>query len=147
MRHGPGFYDCTLQLEVDGDGQDVAVVHLSEDDQGLAAGQFTAFYEGKTCIGSGVILESWDDQGFPVCDKALELARMEDKSRLGNPVKIRVKPDSPQYMYNPTDSSKQHKEARKAQAAATKQRKQTYHRNTFFIFPLNLLQEFWRKWV
>lgn len=35
---------------------DVAVVHLDEDDQGLAAGQFAAFYEGTTCIGSGVIL-------------------------------------------------------------------------------------------
>lgn len=84
-------------MEVEGDGlEDSAVVRLSEDDQGLAAGQFAAFYDGKTCIGSGVILESWDDQSFPVCSKALEIARMEDKSKLGNPVKIKVKPDSPQ---------------------------------------------------
>lgn len=83
-------------MEVGGDGEeDFAVVRLSEDDQGLAAGQFAAFYEGRTCIGSGVILESWDDQGFPVCTKALEFARMEDKSKLGNPVKIKVKPDGP----------------------------------------------------
>ena len=71
----------------------VGVVHLSEDDQGLAAGQFAAFYDGMTCIGSGVILESWDDSGFPVCEKALEIAKMEDKSKLGKPVKIKVKPD------------------------------------------------------
>ncbi|WRX33062.1 hypothetical protein QQP08_025549 [Theobroma cacao] len=75
--------------------EDVAVVCLHEDDQGLAAGQFAAFYEGQTCIGSGVILESWDDQGFPVCAKALEIARMEDKSKLGKPVKIKAKAEVP----------------------------------------------------
>lgn len=97
VRHGPGFYNCSLQMEVASDNQvDAAVVHISEDDQGLAAGQFAAFYEGRTCIGSGVILESWDDQSFPVCAKALEIARMEDKSKIGNPVKIKVKPDIPQ---------------------------------------------------
>lgn len=73
---------------------DIAVVQLPEDDQGLAAGQFAAFYEGQTCIGSGVILESWDDHGFPVCAKALEIARMEDKSKLGKPVKIMTKPET-----------------------------------------------------
>ncbi|KAM7528943.1 hypothetical protein LguiB_032353 [Lonicera macranthoides] len=94
VRHGPGFYDCSLKME---DGENwhdkVGVVHLSVDDQGLAAGQFAAFYDGTTCIGSGVILESWDDSGFPVCEKALEIAKMEDKSKLGKPVKIKVKPD------------------------------------------------------
>ena len=74
--------------------EEFAVVHLPEDDQGLAAGQFAAFYEGQTCLGSGVILESLDDQGFPVCAKALEIARMEDKSKLGKPVKIKVKPET-----------------------------------------------------
>lgn len=74
-------------------GDDVAVVQLPEDDQGLAAGQFAAFYRGTTCLGSGVILESWDDQGFPVCERALEIAGMEDKSLLGKPVKIYVKPE------------------------------------------------------
>ncbi|TQD68998.1 hypothetical protein C1H46_045469 [Malus baccata] len=74
--------------------EDVAVVHLSQDDQGLAAGQFAAFYEGRTCLGSGVILESCDDQGFPVCARALEIARLEDKSLLGKPVKIKVKPEN-----------------------------------------------------
>ncbi|CDY35562.1 BnaC05g27190D [Brassica napus] len=81
VRHGPGFYSCSFEME-----GDVAVVHLDEDDQGLAAGQFAAFYEGTTCIGSGVILESWDGQCFPVCAKALELAAMEDKTKLGKPV-------------------------------------------------------------
>ncbi|KAK4753697.1 hypothetical protein SAY87_001801 [Trapa incisa] len=90
VRHGPGFYDCNLTIEVGKyRGEDVGVVQLSKDDQGLAAGQFTAFYKERTCIGSGVILESWDDRGFPVCEKALEIARMEDKARLGKPVKIK----------------------------------------------------------
>ncbi|KAJ6895747.1 hypothetical protein NC651_022099 [Populus alba x Populus x berolinensis] len=85
----------TLQVELGAHGhEEVAVVHLCEDDHGLAAGQFTAFYQGRTCIGSGVILEAGDDQGFPVCQKALELARLEDKSKLGKPVKVRVKPET-----------------------------------------------------
>ncbi|KAL7227169.1 hypothetical protein ACSBR1_022100 [Camellia fascicularis] len=94
VRHGPGFYDCSLTMECGEDGHEVAVVQISEDDQGLAAGQFTAFYEGRTCIGSGVIMESWDDQGFPVCAKALEIAGMRDKSKLGKPVKIMVKQEA-----------------------------------------------------
>lgn len=84
-----------MTFEHDEEGHDnVVVVHLSEDDQGLAAGQFAAFYKGRTCLGSGVILESWDDQGFPVCEKALEIAQLEDKSKLGKPVKIKVKPET-----------------------------------------------------
>ncbi|KAF6158598.1 hypothetical protein GIB67_040112 [Kingdonia uniflora] len=96
VRHGPGFYDCSLRMESIKDGQeDSAIVRLFEDDQGLAAGQFTAFYMGKTCLGSGVILDSWDDEGgFPVCTRALEIARMEDKSLLGKPVKIMTLPES-----------------------------------------------------
>lgn len=72
---------------IDGD-EDNLVVHLSEDDQGLAAGQFAAFYHGDVCIGSGVIMDSWDEKCFPICSKALETARMEDKSKLGKPVRI-----------------------------------------------------------
>ncbi|KAI7990543.1 tRNA-specific 2-thiouridylase MnmA [Camellia lanceoleosa] len=94
VRHGPGFYNCSLTMECGKDGHEVAVVQISEDDQGLAAGQFTAFYEGRTCIGSGVIMESCDDQGFPVCAKALEIAGMRDKSILGKPVKIMVKQEA-----------------------------------------------------
>lgn len=93
VRHGPGFYKCRFELQHGRNGsEDLAVVHLPEDDQGLAAGQFAAFYEGQACIGSGVILESWDDQGFPVCSKALEIARIDDKSKLGKPVTIRTQP-------------------------------------------------------
>ncbi|KAF5735784.1 mitochondrial tRNA-specific 2-thiouridylase 1 [Tripterygium wilfordii] len=107
VRHGPGFYDCSLTMEHHDDGRgDVAVVHLSKDDQGIAAGQFAAFYQGQTCIGSGVILESWDDQGFPVCARALEIARMEDKSKLGKPVKIYFKPETPSSDSDCKDSSK-----------------------------------------
>lgn len=91
VRHGPGFYNCDLAMEIDDNGREIAIVKLSVDDQGLAAGQFTAFYRDSTCIGSGVILESWDDQGFPVCARALEISRMKDKSKLGKPVKIKVK--------------------------------------------------------
>ncbi|KAF5187377.1 tRNA-specific 2-thiouridylase MnmA [Thalictrum thalictroides] len=95
VRHGPSFYSCTLTMEPNENGQvDTGVVHLSDDDQGLASGQFAAFYRGKTCLGSGIILESWEDQGFPVCTRALEIARMEDKSKLGKPVKIMVKAES-----------------------------------------------------
>ncbi|KAL8241432.1 hypothetical protein R6Q59_014786 [Mikania micrantha] len=93
VRHGPDFYNCTLQIEVAEDGAEIGRVQLPEDDQGLAAGQFAAFYEERVCVGSGVILESWDDNGFPVCAKACEIAKLEDKSKLGKPVKIKPKPD------------------------------------------------------
>ncbi|KAL6960542.1 nicotinamide N-methyltransferase [Sarracenia purpurea var. burkii] len=94
VRHGPGFHSCSLRMEFGEDGHEVAVVQLSEDDQGLAAGQFAAFYHGRTCLGSGMILESWDDQGFPVCAKALEVATMRDISELGKPVKIKSKQEA-----------------------------------------------------
>lgn len=94
VRHGPSFYNCTLKMQTNKDGQEIGEVHLSQDDQGLAAGQFAAFYDENICIGSGLILESWDDKGFPVCSKALEHARLVDKTKLGKPVKIMVKPES-----------------------------------------------------
>uniref|UniRef100_A0A8R7UBL8 tRNA-specific 2-thiouridylase MnmA-like C-terminal domain-containing protein n=1 Tax=Triticum urartu TaxID=4572 RepID=A0A8R7UBL8_TRIUA len=69
-----------------------------QDDQGLAAGQFAAFYSDSACLGSGKILDSWDEMSFPVCAKALETTSMKDKSKLGKPVRIMnlehlVKPD------------------------------------------------------
>ncbi|CAH1439000.1 unnamed protein product [Lactuca virosa] len=88
VRHGPVFYDCSLDIEKDG----IGTVQLPEDDQGLAAGQFAAFYIQEVCVGSGVILESWDDKGFPVCDKARDIAKMKDKSKLGKPITIKPKP-------------------------------------------------------
>ncbi|XXG56535.1 hypothetical protein AAC387_Pa03g3919 [Persea americana] len=92
VRHGPSFYNCSVKMETSQDrNSDIAVVDLSEDDQGLAAGQYAAFYQVKTCLGSGVILDSWDNQNFPVCTKALEIAKLEDKSKLGQPVKIKVR--------------------------------------------------------
>ncbi|CAN6296332.1 unnamed protein product [Urochloa humidicola] len=88
VRHSPEFHDCTVTKErTEGNG-DVLVVRLSEDDQGLAAGQFAAFYRQDLCLGSGIILDSWDEMSFPVCSRALEIAKLEDKSSLGKPVRI-----------------------------------------------------------
>ncbi|CAH1454551.1 unnamed protein product [Lactuca virosa] len=91
VRQGLLFYDCSLHIEEkDGFG----TVQLPEDDQGLAASQFVAFYQQELCVGSGVILESWDDaKGFPVSvsNKARHIAKMEDKSKLGKPIMIKQK--------------------------------------------------------
>lgn len=147
VRHGPGFYNCSLEMELGQDGcEDVAVVHLSEDDQGLAAGQFTAFYQGRTCLGSGIILESWDDQGFPVCAEALEIARMEDKSKLGKPIKIKVKPETPLVESNQKDGPKLCKGLQNSHVAATKQRRQTSKEESISRFPANWLQTIREKW-
>ncbi|KAM6577477.1 hypothetical protein CsatB_029314 [Cannabis sativa] len=139
VRHGPGFYNCSLTMESgEGCDEDVAVVQLSEDDQGLAAGQFAAFYQGKTCLGSGVILESWDDKGFPVCAKALEIARIEDKSLLGKPVKIKVKP--PLELDQEVGSTELNKEHKSSQIAAAK-------RGRLALFPpIKWLQQFRDNW-
>lgn len=51
VRHGPKFYDCSL----DWISEDHARVILSENDQGIAPGQFAVFYDGEVCLGSGVI--------------------------------------------------------------------------------------------
>ncbi|XP_002513510.2 tRNA-specific 2-thiouridylase MnmA [Ricinus communis] len=120
VRHGPGFYNCSVVIEPgEVDDQDVAIVQLCEDDQGLAAGQFAAFYKGRTCIGSGVILESWNDQGFPVCERALELARIEDKSELGKPVKIKVKPEIPVREFDGKDGIEVERGLNNSQVAVT----------------------------
>lgn len=67
VRHGAKLYDCSLNFE-DLKGDPVgnastnlgrtAVVKLSEHDQGLAPGQYTAFYQGDICLGSAVITEA-----------------------------------------------------------------------------------------
>lgn len=143
VRHGPGFYDCRLTMEVGKDGHENAgVVHLSEDDQGLAAGQFAAFYQGRFCIGSGVILESWDSEGFPVCAKALELAKMEDKSKLGKPVKIKVKPEC-----SLKDGVELERQTVESQISFThKRRVQAAQGGAVSSFPVDLLQTLKRKW-
>ncbi|KAL5567138.1 hypothetical protein UlMin_030302 [Ulmus minor] len=142
VRHGPGFYDCNLNMEAgEGSDEDVAVVQLSEDDQGLAAGQFAAFYKGKSCLGSGVILESWDDQGFPVCPKALEIAQMEDKSLLGKPVKIKVKPEAS------VSEPQLNMEQRSSHIAAAKRPRQESQGKVILRFPMNWLQKLREKWL
>ncbi|KAF0912829.1 hypothetical protein E2562_019418 [Oryza meyeriana var. granulata] len=88
VRHSPEFHDCTVTQEETSENGVIMVVHLSQDDQGLAAGQFAAFYHHSFCLGSGIIMDSWDELSFPVSARALEIARTEDKSRLGKPVKI-----------------------------------------------------------
>ncbi|XP_024025260.1 uncharacterized protein LOC21398389 [Morus notabilis] len=141
VRHGPGFYNCSFTMESgENSGEDVAVVQLSEDDQGLAVGQFAAFYQGKSCLGSGIILESWDDQGFPVCEKALEIAKMEDKSLLGKPVKIKVKPESPTIEPGQKSSTELDRGQRSSHIAAAKQGRQA------LSFPMKWLQRLREKW-
>ena len=135
-------------MEPGEDGQeDVAVVQLPEDDQGLAAGQFTAFYQQRSCIGSGVILESWDDQGFPVCEKALEIARMEDKSKLGKPVKIKVRPEKtpPKGSYQ-TDRERE-RELADCQTAITNKKIPSSKLESTSIFIMNWLQKIREKWL
>ncbi|XP_059431346.1 uncharacterized protein LOC132164799 [Corylus avellana] len=147
VRHGPGFYNCSLMMEPGQDGcEDIAVVHLSEDDQGLAAGQFAAFYQGSTCLGSGVILESWDDQGFPVCAKALDIARMEDKSKLGKPIKIKFKPETP-VGSDQKDGPELCAGLKSSQVAAIKHRRQASKNETISRFPANWLQKIREKWM
>ncbi|KAI3886007.1 hypothetical protein MKW92_042499 [Papaver armeniacum] len=144
VRHGPSFYSCSLTMEPGEDcKEDAAVVHLCEDDQGLAAGQFAAFYREKTCLGSGVILESWDDQGFPVCDKALEIAKMKDKSKLGKPVKIMTK----QEPSSPRNSKQKHivEELNKESMDVTESHIQTSKEGLMSSSPLNLFHKLKEK--
>lgn len=51
MRHGPELKECTVENL----GNGIMKVILSEDDQGIAAGQYAVFYAGDICIGSGII--------------------------------------------------------------------------------------------
>ncbi|KAL2643357.1 hypothetical protein R1flu_010944 [Riccia fluitans] len=73
VRHGPKMYNCSF--EFDGNGSS-AVVFLAEDDQGIAPGQYAAFYQNDVCLGSGVILEFslGVDQQVNVSALALEAA-------------------------------------------------------------------------
>jgi tRNA (5-methylaminomethyl-2-thiouridylate)-methyltransferase len=51
VRHGPEQYQCELVLS----GKNSGEVYLEKADQGIASGQFAAFYEGDICLGSGII--------------------------------------------------------------------------------------------
>ena len=55
VRHGESRYRCTLRF--DAPCGDAGTVVIDGDDQGLAAGQFAVFYDGRVCLGCGVILE------------------------------------------------------------------------------------------
>ncbi len=51
LRHGEKFYRCKLKFLSKNRGQ----IKLNGNDQGIAKGQFVAFYDGKICLGSAVI--------------------------------------------------------------------------------------------
>ena len=52
IRHGPKLYKCTIKFRKN---QKIADVKIKGRDQGLAPGQFAVFYDGKVCLGGGVI--------------------------------------------------------------------------------------------
>lgn len=51
IRHSDYFYNCRV-LALNGGG---ASLQIKKNDQGIAPGQFVAFYKGGICLGSGVI--------------------------------------------------------------------------------------------
>lgn len=54
MRHGPELLNADIVISQDNQS---AVVSLSENDQGIAPGQFCVIYKNNQCVGSGVIIE------------------------------------------------------------------------------------------
>lgn len=56
LRHGEHLYSCTITkiLGTNANKTD-ASLKISGNDQGIAPGQFVAFYDGKICLGSGII--------------------------------------------------------------------------------------------
>ena len=54
VRHGAHMHDALVYISPGGQS---AHVHLASRDKGLAPGQFAAFYDGKICLGSGVIVD------------------------------------------------------------------------------------------
>ncbi len=51
LRHGPEMIDCSIEMM---DHERLAV-KMAEKDSGVAPGQFSVFYNGEVCLGSGVI--------------------------------------------------------------------------------------------
>jgi tRNA-specific 2-thiouridylase len=52
LRHGPEMQTCAI---FEGGKPDEMTVILIENDQGIAPGQYAAFYRDDLCLGSGVI--------------------------------------------------------------------------------------------
>lgn len=52
LRHGEHLYKCQILSMT----REHATLKLDADDQGIAAGQFAAFYDGEICLGSGMIV-------------------------------------------------------------------------------------------
>ena len=50
LRHGPKLYDCKIE-----NLGEIVKVELNENDQGIASGQFAAFYKDDICLGAGTI--------------------------------------------------------------------------------------------
>lgn len=55
VRHGPTDLCATVRLESGSNGSK-ATVNVEQEDKGLAAGQFAAFYREDECLGGGVIV-------------------------------------------------------------------------------------------
>ncbi|MFH1283978.1 MAG: tRNA 2-thiouridine(34) synthase MnmA [Candidatus Peregrinibacteria bacterium] len=53
LRHGPYFHNAALNFI----SENKAEVTLDSDDQGIAPGQFAAFYDGEICLGSATIAD------------------------------------------------------------------------------------------
>ncbi len=53
LRHGEYMHRATVTLVE----QNMMQVKLAERDQGIAAGQFAVFYDGRVCVGSGMIVK------------------------------------------------------------------------------------------
>ena len=51
LRHGPHEHACFIEHR----GDNKLKITLTENDQGIAAGQIAAFYDGDICLGAGII--------------------------------------------------------------------------------------------
>jgi tRNA (5-methylaminomethyl-2-thiouridylate)-methyltransferase len=51
IRHGVSAYKCGIELYKNG----MLAVNLSDNDQGIAPGQFAVFYDDDDCLGGGII--------------------------------------------------------------------------------------------
>ncbi|XLQ19954.1 MAG: tRNA 2-thiouridine(34) synthase MnmA [Candidatus Moraniibacteriota bacterium] len=54
LRHGENFHDCEIVKIYNDVGR--LSVKLSEKDRGITPGQYAVFYDGKVCLGGGVII-------------------------------------------------------------------------------------------